>query len=276
MISSLILKKAIKPHLEKIRMYDEVEIDNPNVFDLHKINYLDRINSIVKLVQKYYPNPQGIRIAEFGCAQGNISLKLAEKGYSVIALDQDSDFLEYSQLKHEKGDMRWVRANFSESGISIEPVDVAILGEIIEHCAYPEKIIENIASYVKPGGLCLITTPNGSRLKAQLPSFRQVLKTHSRESLEQRQFGPDGSDHLFLFTLPEALEILPTNSHVLESGYLGGSILINRISMPLLKVLLGRKIDSLIRLFSKIPFLNQRTFNNFYILMHPAKKNLCA
>jgi SAM-dependent methyltransferase len=195
-----------------------------------------------------------------------MSLLLAEKGYTVTAVDQDANFLEYSQLKYEKGNIQWVQANFSDENIPIEPVDVAILGEIIEHCAYPEKIIENILSYVKPGGICIITTPNGNRIKAQLPSFRQVLREYSRDTLARRQFGPDGSDHLFLFTLKEARSIIPQQTQLLGCGYLGGSILIHASSIALLAWFRPRIIKKMIRFLAGIPVINRRTFHNFYLI----------
>jgi 2-polyprenyl-3-methyl-5-hydroxy-6-metoxy-1,4-benzoquinol methylase len=266
MKNSYSLEKLAPEHLKKIMQYDHAEIDNPKPHAINKLNYWDRIQTVIDLIEKNYPNPTGIHIAELGCAQGNMSLLLAEKGYGVTAVDQNEKFLEYSRLKYEKGDLQWIQANFSEANIPIQPVDVAILGEIIEHCAYPEKVIENILSYVKPGGICIITTPNGSRIKAQLPSFKQVLKKYPRDTLAQKQFGPDGSDHLFLFTLKEAQSIMPQQTKLLESGYLGGSILIHASNLALIAWLRPSALKKTLRFLAKIPVINKRTFNNFYLI----------
>jgi 2-polyprenyl-3-methyl-5-hydroxy-6-metoxy-1,4-benzoquinol methylase len=266
MKNSFQLQKILPAHLRKIMHYDHIEIDNPDPHSIHKLNYWDRIQTVIALVEQIHPHPTDIHIAELGCAQGNMSLLLAEKGYAVTAVDQDANFLEYSQLKHEYGNIQWVQANFSNENIPIPPADIAILGEIIEHCAYPEKVIENILHCVKPGGICIITTPNGGRFKAQLPSFRQVLKKYSRDTLAQKQFGPDGADHLFLFTLQEAFSIIPKQTKIELHGYLGGSLLINALSIHLLKWLNPVVLKKILRTLANIPTINRLTFNNFYLV----------
>ncbi len=260
------LSPSIPPHLKKIMLYDHSEVDNFDPYSIHKLNYCDRIQTVINLIEKNFPNPTNIQIGEFGCAQGNMSLLLAERGYTVTAVDQDAAFLEYSQLKYERGTIQWIKANFSDENIPMQALDVAILGEIIEHCAYPEKVVENISRYVKPGGICIITTPNGSRIKAQLPTFKQVLKNHSRDALAQRQFGPDGSDHLFLFTLKEAINIIPKQSKKLAQGYLGGTPLINALTLRPLRYLDHKTVRKFIRFLSALPIINRFTFNNFYLV----------
>jgi len=92
------------------------------------------------------------------------------------------------------------------------------VGELIEHCAYPEKIIEKILEHIRPGGLLILTTPNGARarIKAKLPTFKEVLIREQREIFEERQFGPNGRHHLFSFNLEEIKYIVPRNAKLVK------------------------------------------------------------
>ena len=83
--------------------------------------------------------------------------------------------------------------------------DVAVWGEMIEHAAYPERILAEIRRVLKPQGWLILSTPNGERFRTGLPTFSQVK---DRAPLEQHQFKPDGDGHLFLFERSELATIL--------------------------------------------------------------------
>lgn len=81
--------------------------------------------------------------------------------------------------------------------------DLVILGELLEHVAYPENLLERTAGLLKPGGLLLATTPNGERVHTGLPTLSQVA---DRKELESRQFQPDADGHLFLLSRRELVQ----------------------------------------------------------------------
>ncbi|MCK9582125.1 MAG: methyltransferase domain-containing protein [Endomicrobiales bacterium] len=218
-----------------ISEFDRNEIDNPDVYALSRIHYRYRIDKMVGFVTKVFHNPENTKVVDIGCAQGNLSLLLAEMGYSVYAVDLRETYLEYSKLKYEHGKIVWLNENVEKIG-TVYPqgtFDVVILGELIEHCAFPENILADAMNLLREGGSLIVTTPNANKIFNDIQKFSKVK---DRQSLVNKQYGPDGCDHLFLFEISDMKSIKPLNSTIIESGYIGSS-LVNRFTMPLLKLL---------------------------------------
>jgi 2-polyprenyl-6-hydroxyphenyl methylase/3-demethylubiquinone-9 3-methyltransferase len=247
-----------------IAAHDRQEIDNPDPYQPSCRNYLDRIQTIVSIVEKAVP--PGASVAEIGAAQGNMSLLLAEQGYRVTAVDINPMFLEYSRMKYDRGDMTWVLSNIEDFKPS-ESFDAVILGEVIEHCAWPEKIVSKVLGFVKSGGILVITTPNGERLFSRLPNFSAFDSEEKRQALEKRQFGPDGEDHLFLFTVREMKSLVPNQERVVGTGYLGGTLVFNRLTHHLFRILPLRFYARLIRALAHLPIFNRFFFQNVYMVV---------
>ena len=251
----------LKGKYSKIAQYDAIEIDNSNEYSINKIAYLNRLNKLAGLIDLLTERKGPSNVLDIGCAQGNLSLLLAEKGYIVDALDLRPEYIEYSKLKYEKGDIRWLNVNIMEF-IPGKQYDFVILGEILEHCAYPERILEKAVSLLRIGGHLIATTPNGRFVKEKLPRFKDV--SDDRASLEKRQYGPEGKDHLFLFTLKELTRLVSSYGTVVGAGYLG-SYLVNRASIKGLKVFLSpARVQKLISLFESIPILNRLFSQGLY------------
>lgn len=267
MKNSYDFENNIDEKYKEILYHDKIEIDNPNKHHHIRINYIDRIKMIVSLVKKYFPIPDQINIGDFACGQGNISLLLAELGYKVFAIDLNPIFIEYSKMKYERGNIEWINENIDNLDFSENSLDVAIAGEIIEHCAYPEDILQKIFKFIRPRGILIITTPNASRIFIGLPTFGHLLNKEQRKQFMEKQFGPDDQDHLFLFQLDEIRYILPKEGRVIESGYLGGIFLINKYTHFFLKLVPIKYIEKVIRNLSKIPLINRRLYNHIYAVV---------
>ncbi len=267
MKNSYDLERELDVKYQNILDHDKVEIDNPDKYHRRRLHYLDRLRTIVSIITKMFPVPDQIKIGDFGCAQGNVSLILAELGYRVFAIDINPTFIEYSKIKYEKGQIEWIVGDIQSLDFPLNMLDVAIAGELIEHCAYPEEIVEKILKYVRPGGFLILTTPNGSRIRTNLPTFEQFISKTSRKVFEERQFGPDDEDHLFLFRLNEIEHIMPKESKIIEKGYLGGTILINKYSQPFLRLFPVQLVEKGVRMLSRVPVVNAKTFNNLYVIL---------
>jgi 2-polyprenyl-3-methyl-5-hydroxy-6-metoxy-1,4-benzoquinol methylase len=267
MKNSHTLEELVSEKYRGIVAFDKLEIDNPDKYAPSRLSYLDRICKVVSVIKVFFPETAGVTIGEFGCAQANMSLLLAECGYSVYAIDVNPTFLKYSKRKWQKGDVKWILGNIDNPILLELSLDVAILGEVVEHCAYPEEIVEKVFRFVRPGGILILTTPNGARIHTQLPTFKQVSSKALRRRFEEKQFGPDGRHHLFLFKLEELYSIIPPNAKIVMSGYLGGTILINRYSETVLRLMPVKIIERSIRLLSAVPLINRKTFNNIFMIL---------
>jgi 2-polyprenyl-3-methyl-5-hydroxy-6-metoxy-1,4-benzoquinol methylase len=205
---------------QRLAAFDRIEIDSRDRHSFTRLNYLDRMNKIIAIVKAAYPTPAGTGVGDFAVARGNMGLRLAEDGYKVFSFDINPSFIAYSKMKYEKGDVTWLAGNIKTLDFPRGSLDVAIASEIVEHCAYSEDILAKILEFVKPGGILIVTTPNGARILNPLPTFGQVAGKDDRKVFVERQFRPAGEDHLFLFKLDELSMIVPDGSEIIEKGYL--------------------------------------------------------
>jgi SAM-dependent methyltransferase len=237
-----------------IRQYDLEEIDHPDPRAASRVSYVNRVEQLVRMISRIAPPPA--TVLDWGCAQGNLSLLLAEQGYRVVALDLRQDFMEYARTKHERGRVDWLVANLEQSCIRPGVADVVLLCEVLEHCAFPETIVQSAATGLRSGGVLVATTPNGRYLANRLPTLTALTEC-DRKALAKRQYGPAGPDHLFAFTLPELRAISLPTVRPLMSGYLGNILLSHPRVQPLVRRLPVRWIFALMRGGERIPLMNQ-------------------
>jgi 2-polyprenyl-3-methyl-5-hydroxy-6-metoxy-1,4-benzoquinol methylase len=173
---------------------DQRYLYNPNRRKASVFGYFLRLREVLRLVDAYSPGKQ---VADFASAQGNFSLMLAERGYQVTAVDIHPEFLKYAKKKYTHGEFQTVNANIMEFR-SERKFDCVLMGEVIEHVAHPEKLLASAQANRRPGGIAILTTPNGADFSSTLPTFSQVTNI---EALIPRQF--HWGDHLFLYTEEE-------------------------------------------------------------------------
>ena len=73
-----------------------------SVYDLFmdEINYDEWVSYVEKLWNRFDLKPD--IVCELGCGTGNISLRLAEKGYETIGIDISADMLSEAKMKAEQ------------------------------------------------------------------------------------------------------------------------------------------------------------------------------
>ncbi|HYI10639.1 MAG TPA: methyltransferase domain-containing protein [Thermoanaerobaculia bacterium] len=174
--------------------------------------YHNQLDLYLGLVEKY-----GARsVLDVGCAQGTLALLLAEKGLRVTAVDIRQSFLDYAQTRYERGDVRFLAANIFERP-ELGTFDLVFGNQIIEHLVYPAGFLRTLATYARPGGVLVVSTPNYHYFRSNLPSFTELgdPKQH-----EHRQFSAGGGDHFFAYTENELREAAAeAELEVLEMRY---------------------------------------------------------
>ena len=172
--------------------YDEQEIyghiRNPGYFYAYDNR---RRHALRLLTEAVAP---GARVLDLAAGQGNFSLALAERGYRVTWNDLREDLAGYVRLKHEHGEIEFAPGNAFELEFP-EPFDAVLMTEIIEHVAHPDDFLAKTAALVKPGGVIVMTTPNGAYFRNRLPRFADCVDPSVYES---GQFKPDSDGHIFL------------------------------------------------------------------------------
>lgn len=143
------------------------------------------------------------RILDVGCAQASLGLLLAEAGHDVTVVDLRKGFLDYARSRWTHGRIRFLQGNIFEMQIS-ETFDVVFANQILEHLVYPAEFITKLSSLLVPGGLLVMTTPNGAYLANSLPSYTELGDPSQWEHL---QFTADGDGHFFAYTREELLHL---------------------------------------------------------------------
>jgi 2-polyprenyl-6-hydroxyphenyl methylase/3-demethylubiquinone-9 3-methyltransferase len=236
--------------------YDQEEVFGQVVHPGYASNYEVRQAYVFDALKKYAL--PGSRILDIAAAQGNFTLLMAERGYRVAWNDLRAELADYVRLKWEFGDVSYLPGNAFELGLG--DFDVVLITEIIEHVAHPDQFLQQVRTLAKPGGLIIMTTPNGGYVRNNLPRFTDC-KDPSR--FEAVQFKPNSDGHIFLLHRDEVqllsrqagLEILDFRlfSNVLTHGHMK--------TAPLLKIIPKEAVKRIDRLTSAAPFAISRLIN---------------
>lgn len=185
---------------------DERFLRDHDVVEMHasssttvRASYQLRLDAIVEVVERYAP--PGL-VIDLGCAQGNIALSLGRHGRYAVGVDLNPRFLRYARRKEEGESVAWLAASVEAPALRPGVAAAVVLGEILEHVAYPERTLSHAAQLVRPRGVVVATTPNGSFVRGRLGTLASIADRHS---IEDRQFQPDADGHLFLLSREELI-----------------------------------------------------------------------
>lgn len=118
--------------------------------------------SIYLAVLKALGATPGQRLLDFGCSWGYGSWQMAQAGYKVSAFEISRARCAYARQR------LGVDAHFEIDRVPLGPFDVFFSAHVLEHVPSVESVFRFAASRLKPGGLFVAFTPNGSE------AFRQT------------------------------------------------------------------------------------------------------
>lgn len=101
--------------------------------------------------------PTGRTVLEVGCNTGFLLHGLKQIGYNVIGSDLSETAIRYA--KEQYGLEQIYLAEFPPDELAAA-VDVLIASHIIEHVLDPKSFVRHCARFLKPGGICILRTPN--------------------------------------------------------------------------------------------------------------------
>lgn len=131
--------------------------------------------------------PANGRALDVGCGTGRISVALAEKGFRVDALDPEVDVVEHArELASQLGvDVNFLAADFTKPDHRFpdKRYDLVVCCEVLEHVAEWEKVVTNMRRVLKPGGVLILTVPNGPRQFNVLDTYSGHLRRYKWEQL---------------------------------------------------------------------------------------------
>lgn len=121
---------------------------------------------------------QGSTALEIGSNDGVLQIELKKRGIDCVGVDPATRAVEIARSRG----CRSYNMAFDESATQrlkkqIEPVDVAILSNVIAHVPSPKMVLANVAQLIKPSGLVVVEFQSWRKL-AEGGSFDMVYHEH--------------------------------------------------------------------------------------------------
>ena len=134
----------------------------------------------LKHVLRRLPEPRGETCVDFGCGFGLLLPALATRYSEVVGVDLVPDlsraYLErWSERSGEFLDGVRIRSSLEDSGLGEASVDVMIALDVLEHCDDLGAVLDSMRRLLRPGGLLLVTGPDGELLLPTGPQDRGLL-----------------------------------------------------------------------------------------------------
>lgn len=99
--------------------------------------------------------PSGSRILDVGAGAGALSMRLADRGYQLLAIDVDASEWVSADIPFQKLDIN--------QGLRLPeaPAFAAVCCiEVVEHIENPWALLRDLYALVAPGGQLIVSTPN--------------------------------------------------------------------------------------------------------------------
>lgn len=129
-----------------------------SVYDLFMddVDYDGWVKYIEEIWKKFNVNPE--LICELGCGTGNITLRLAEKGYDIIGVDLSADMLSEARKKAaEKGlDVLFLLQDMREFELYGTVNSILCLCDSLNYITEDEdiqEVFDLVNNYLHPGGV---------------------------------------------------------------------------------------------------------------------------
>jgi 2-polyprenyl-6-hydroxyphenyl methylase/3-demethylubiquinone-9 3-methyltransferase len=106
---------------------------------------------------------QGLRLLDIGCGGGLVSEPMARLGAAVTGIDASEANIKTAMTHAEEAGLDIdYRAGTAEALLDsgIEPFDIVLNLEVVEHVADPGQFLKDTAALVRPGGLSIVATLN--------------------------------------------------------------------------------------------------------------------
>lgn len=180
--------------------YDTVEVwDDPAKINVSSVGYIgaykSRRRQTLEALTAASPPPG--RVLDLAAAQGNFTIALAGLGYQVTWNDLRGELADYVRLKLPRDhNVEFLAGNVFDLGeAQLGRYDAVMALEIIEHVAHPDEFVAKLATLLRPGGVLVMSTPNGGYFLNNLPRFSDCPDPSIYESA---QFKPNSDGHIFL------------------------------------------------------------------------------
>ncbi|HET9078292.1 MAG TPA: class I SAM-dependent methyltransferase [Acidimicrobiales bacterium] len=119
------------------------------------------MEKIATAVMTYAGDVDGRDVVDLGCGSGQLTLRLAERARSVVAVDFSAEMLDLLRERAEASgldNVEGVRSSLQALDLPARSVDVVVTNYALHHLRHPEKaaLVRRMVTWLRPGGLLVI------------------------------------------------------------------------------------------------------------------------
>ena len=200
--------------------------------------YLNNGNqNVLKLITK----PDSI-ILDVGCGGGVLAKILSSIGHTVDGITISSD-----ELVMAKPFVRNLYLHNLETGLplTLKPnqYDYVICSHVLEHIVYPEKLLKDIYTVLKPGGVLIVALPNIMHYKSRMKLVAGKF--------EYADAGIWDYTHVKWYTFKTAKQLLINTGFNIELATVTGELPFNSLFIKILPGFIRERIFHLLIGISK-------------------------
>jgi 2-polyprenyl-3-methyl-5-hydroxy-6-metoxy-1,4-benzoquinol methylase len=130
----------------------------------------------------YLAGHERLRVLNAGCGSGELSLRLAARGHTVVGIDPEPAYI---RLARANSAGRYPGCSFAVSSIEDYSgpgsFDCVIATDVLEHIADDRAAFDKLVALARPGGTVLLSVPAGRWLfgyhDEQLGHFRRYTRS---------------------------------------------------------------------------------------------------
>jgi 2-polyprenyl-3-methyl-5-hydroxy-6-metoxy-1,4-benzoquinol methylase len=202
----------------------------------NKIYQNEGNEDVLKLV-----NGDGLMVLDIGCGAGSLAKKLVAKGKIV-----DGISISPGELEQAKPFLRNAYLFNLENGLPPETekdsYDYIICSHILEHIAYPEKLLKDIQVALKANGFLIVALPNVFHYKTRI----QLIKGNFLKA----EAGIWDYTHLRWYTYRSAIETF-SEYFLVETATVTGELPFNSIAKKIVPNKVSRSLYKILTRISK-------------------------
>ncbi|GAA1537432.1 class I SAM-dependent methyltransferase [Kribbella lupini] len=146
---------------------------------------------------------EGLRVADLGCGEGELAVRLASSGASVIAVDASTSMLSQA-VEHPR--IRYLQADLAQLDLPGASLDLVVSSLALHYVEDFAGLVGRIARWLVPGGQFVFSVEHPV-VTAPLEASAQVIDDYADEGRRQRNWFVDGvvKYHRTIGSIVEAL-----------------------------------------------------------------------
>jgi len=138
----------------------------------------------------------GQRLLDVGCAQGDLTWRLQNKGWQTIGIEPDPND---AKIAVSRGLSVQICSAEEYFAMNPDTFDVIVFGDVLEHLPDPKALLRTASSRLRSGGRILVSLPNVAHLSVRLSLLFGSFQYQSRGILDET--------HLRFFTRSSTKEL---------------------------------------------------------------------